>query len=338
MAIGRTNAGGGGTPTIFKVVGSPAEPENPRENTIWVQTDIPIYMVEMNNVSELMSVNINAGWTYINIESSAFGEKDVTIQSQVSNRGFLYVTPHSCQQAQDGVGGWKWMNAYIYKSGNWVQFSSEFATTIAVTYPAGSTCTCTDGATTLTAPDTSGSYTFTVPNAGTWTVHSGGRSVSLTITTNGQSTSANLNKVYLYANGDENESLTGGWTGVIAKPSDAGINRIGAYTKGTANITVSASTQTSIFVAPNKPVDLTPYTRAICVISSCSFDSNYTYVSFGTCTDLSGPEETRDAVVVAANGTVTVDISELSGDHFVGVFLASYKNTAKCVFSEVRLE
>ena len=45
-----------------------------------------------------------------------------------------------------------------------------FTATINVTYPAGSTCTATDGVTTLTAPDTSGTWTCIVGNAGTWTV------------------------------------------------------------------------------------------------------------------------------------------------------------------------
>ena len=40
---------------------------------------------------------------------------------------------------------------------------------VTVTYLAGFTCTCTDGTTTLTAGDTSGSYTFKLPNSGTWT-------------------------------------------------------------------------------------------------------------------------------------------------------------------------
>jgi len=45
-----------------------------------------------------------------------------------------------------------------------------FSATINITYPAGSTCTCSDGSTTLTAPDTSGTWACVVPNAGTWTV------------------------------------------------------------------------------------------------------------------------------------------------------------------------
>lgn len=47
-----------------------------------------------------------------------------------------------------------------------------FAATINITYPAGSTCTCSDGTTTLSAPDTSGTWACIVPNAGTWTITS----------------------------------------------------------------------------------------------------------------------------------------------------------------------
>ena len=71
-----------------------------------------------------------------------------------------------------------------------------FAATIAVTYPSGSTCTCSNGTTTLTAPNTTGSYTFTVPSAGTWTVKSTNGTdtaqQAVSITTSGQSVSVTL--------------------------------------------------------------------------------------------------------------------------------------------------
>lgn len=71
-----------------------------------------------------------------------------------------------------------------------------FAATIAVTYPSGSTCTCSNGTTTLTAPNTTGSYTFTVPSAGTWTVKSTNGTdtaqQAVSITTSGQSASVTL--------------------------------------------------------------------------------------------------------------------------------------------------
>lgn len=41
---------------------------------------------------------------------------------------------------------------------------------IHVTYPTGSTCTCTKGTRTLSAKDTSGEYLFLIPESGTWTV------------------------------------------------------------------------------------------------------------------------------------------------------------------------
>lgn len=41
---------------------------------------------------------------------------------------------------------------------------------IGAAYPAGSVCTCTNGTKTIKAKDTSGSYLFLIPEAGTWTV------------------------------------------------------------------------------------------------------------------------------------------------------------------------
>ena len=73
---------------------------------------------------------------------------------------------------------------------------SYFRSTISVSYPAGSTCTAKCGSTTLTAPDTSGSATFTVTFAGDWVITStgGGLSASQTvsITASGQSKSVTL--------------------------------------------------------------------------------------------------------------------------------------------------
>ena len=41
---------------------------------------------------------------------------------------------------------------------------------ISVTYPLGSTCTCTKGSTVLTAENNNGKYLFSIPEAGNWTV------------------------------------------------------------------------------------------------------------------------------------------------------------------------
>lgn len=73
---------------------------------------------------------------------------------------------------------------------------SETYAFIIVTYPAGSTCTASDGTTTLTAPDTSGNWVCKVPNAGTWTISATNgtytASDAITITTEGQRESLEL--------------------------------------------------------------------------------------------------------------------------------------------------
>ena len=79
-----------------------------------------------------------------------------------------------------------------------------FSATIHVTYPAGSTCTATDGVTTLTAPDTSGTWDCVVPNAGTWTVHSTDSRVDdevVSIVSNGQEVSVTVNIKYIFKSG-----------------------------------------------------------------------------------------------------------------------------------------
>lgn len=45
-----------------------------------------------------------------------------------------------------------------------------FEATLNITYPSGSVCVCSDGITTFTAPDTSGTWTCTIPGAGSWTI------------------------------------------------------------------------------------------------------------------------------------------------------------------------
>ena len=69
---------------------------------------------------------------------------------------------------------------------------------ISVTYPAGSTCTCTKGSTTLTAEGTSGLYNFLVPEAGNWTVSctDGANTASATVIIATQYENVDLELVY----------------------------------------------------------------------------------------------------------------------------------------------
>ena len=80
---------------------------------------------------------------------------------------------------------------------------------IGVTYPAGSTVTCTNGTKTLEAENTSGQWVFAIPETGTWTVTAtkgtSSKSQGVSITKEGQWESVMLRyRLYLYDNGTKN--------------------------------------------------------------------------------------------------------------------------------------
>lgn len=140
---------------------------------------------------------------------------------------------------------------------------SFFSASIAVTYPEGSTCTCSDGTTTLTAPDTSGSYTFTIPNVGTWTVNytqgedSDSRTVA--ITTNGQSITIDFSRLVLFS---ATEPYYGTWeANTWASSGSTGTRYEPALTVGDAleyTVPADAGTKTG-GIANNLPIDLSKY-------------------------------------------------------------------------------
>lgn len=152
-----------------------------------------------------------------------------------------------------------------------------FSATIAVTYPAGSTCTCTNGSTVLTAPDTSGSYTFTVPNAGTWTVSctDGTQTASTTVTVTADGEAVNVKLAYdlrLFDNGDECTDTTGGWTNagytydaLLTTPPEISDGRIQLYGKPGGNTGIGTA----------QSIDLTGYSKLVIDRDVISTLSNY---------------------------------------------------------------
>ena len=93
---------------------------------------------------------------------------------------------------------------------------SKVVASIVVTYPAGSTLTCTLGSKVLTAKDTSGKWVFGLPSTGNWVIKatSGSKSKSKTvsITAEGQVKNVTLmfEAILWEAGADQNTSITGG--------------------------------------------------------------------------------------------------------------------------------
>ena len=63
---------------------------------------------------------------------------------------------------------------------------------IDATYPAGVICTATKGGIVITAPDTSGHFVFTIPEAGTWVISADGIEETVVISSYGQSETVEL--------------------------------------------------------------------------------------------------------------------------------------------------
>lgn len=109
--IGRTNAGGGGGGLNFKVVGGSAQPENPKENTIWVNTDRPITSWAFSTDAPGSPAD---GMVWI---KTGFGS---ATPFNALKKNEVQVCPFSTQQYLDGA--WADKTAMIYADGIWSLF------------------------------------------------------------------------------------------------------------------------------------------------------------------------------------------------------------------------
>lgn len=184
-----------------------------------------------------------------------------------------------------------------------------FAATINITYPAGSTCTCSDGTTTLSAPDTSGTWACIVPNAGTWTATSTSGtetdSKAVTITTDGQSTSVELSyALFLFKPNAPSDIIAGEWelpaNSAVTAEAELTVKSVNNFN---GNRIISARTKGQI--------DLTEYStlQATCKASGGSDTKLEVY---------SGSSVVASTAIGTDLTTVTVDISALSGLHSIG--------------------
>lgn len=184
-----------------------------------------------------------------------------------------------------------------------------FAATINITYPAGSTCTCSEGTTTLSAPDTSGTWACIVPNTGTWTVTSTSGtetdSKAVTITTDGQSTSVELSyALFLFKPNAPSDIIAGEWempaNSTVTAEAELAVKSVNNY-NGDRLISVRTKGQ----------IDLTEYStlQATCKASGGSNTKLEVY---------SGSSVVASTAIGTDLTTVTVDISALSGLHSIG--------------------
>lgn len=200
-----------------------------------------------------------------------------------------------------------------------------FSATINITYPAGSVCTCTDGTTTLTAPNTSGTWACVVPNAGTWTVNSTNgdksKSADVVITANGQSESVTLLYItYLFKDGETYDSLTGGWNGTVDAAKQA--------------LRLSPSAGKTASVWTQNKVDLTDYS-SVSVKSDSNVYIGLSIIIASAIGSTSG--QVAKASISGSESELSLDISAITGEYFVWLAAYSERGSTRYVY-EVSLE
>lgn len=220
-----------------------------------------------------------------------------------------------------------------------------FAATISITYPAGSTCTCSDGTTTLSAPDTSGTWTCIVPNAGTWTAAATdgveNTSESVSITTDGQTVAVELSYyTYLFKPNTDTTNVTGGWQ----LNSNGSLDSAGEQL--VATFTNAYNHGIAFNVATINKIDFTEFTTLVATCKatdknnaapkSATFAVASTQAGFNA----AGTASTKVASTTFSNSTTTVqiDVSGISGSYYVTfvVELSNY-NTGTLTVDEVKL-
>lgn len=204
---------------------------------------------------------------------------------------------------------------------------SFFSANINVTYPAGSTCTATDGVTTFTAPDATGTWAITVPNAGTWTITAEdgdkSKSADVVITEEGQSESVTLAyELVLFDYGSIVE-----WTKYIRNSGNDSCT-IGSTIICTRNSGTSLSYTGAVAYTVN-PVPLAGYSKLNVRFKSVKGLSSFIGICDSSASNKDQPNTWAASLECkvasyGSGGTAELDISEYSNQSLSIVFGEQY--------------
>lgn len=201
-----------------------------------------------------------------------------------------------------------------------------FTATIHVVYPAGLACTATNGSTTLTAPDTSGTWDCVVTEAGQWTVKlSTGFAEKVTVGATGESHT--VNKWYVYKDGDQRTDLTGGW---VKRSGTASI------TFADNMITIDSKTSTkqpSGSVHTTNSLNLSGFTSLKANITIKQYNATVSYAKAGV-HNPSGKDLASTST--KSNAIVSVDISSI--ESLSEIHPVFFENAAKANLLQMWLE
>lgn len=196
-----------------------------------------------------------------------------------------------------------------------------FAAYINITYPAGSTCKATCGTLEIFAPDTSGTWALTVPNAGTWTIYAtdGTREKTTTVSifAAGESASVLLKyELILFDNGDACTNVTGGWVTGYGGGSTA---TVGSSYIQLLNV---ASEDRGARVATKNAVDTSAY-NWLKMEYTCSGATQYDFMGLWSTSAIpyngSAYAARKSITNTSSKIVLELDISGVTSDYHVGM-------------------
>lgn len=213
---------------------------------------------------------------------------------------------------------------------------------IGVTYPSGSTCTCTNGSKTLTAKNTSGKAIFVIPSTGTWTVKavSGSKSTSkaVSITAEGQVKTVTLMyELVLFDNG-----LVDGiaWDHVYNQDTDASSSISDVIKMHSMTWDNNIVLQRPVAIRGiSSAIDLSKYSMLKIRTKACARSDGDAELWIGS--SLAGNDLGEASITKTAGQTTSIDVSAIAKSSFITIWAKSgneYGDTIDISFDKVWLE
>lgn len=217
--------------------------------------------------------------------------------------------------------------------------STKLFAAIGVTYPEGSTVTCTNGAKTLTAKTTTGQWLFAIPEAGTWTVTAtdgtNSKSQSVSITTEGQLESVELSYEHILFKAGS--GIGNGVSLCLAKldgsvdqrktitNSDLPYTGDGVY--ATTDSFGNSNSGVGLSAYGENPIDVSNY-DTLYVDMKCTSRYASTYsVTIGVGNDtVKGQDQpgnwaaSKAGIYNGSRATHSVDLSEVTGEKYIKIY------------------
>lgn len=262
----------------------------------------------------------------------------VTLTQTYGGKTKTAVADSKGQALFKGLGGGQWeavatLNGQTAKGSTIVSLDYDlhltyFTATINITYPAGLTCKATNGSTTLTAPDTSGTWACVVPNAGTWAITAGDWSAEANMTTSGQTETVRVAR-WIVKNGVPTDigysTLLVAQYAVTITPADGYINLNnpsgGSGVVSDSKVDISAAKMIIADVDIITVTDSGNYANFKGVGLALSADKGYAYTSAANQGIKSVKLSTK-----TGRQKMELDVGNITGDWYIG-FCLQQKNS-----------